>query len=104
MGHARALLGLQDEAGQRRIAREIVSRGLSVRETESLIRREMTPVTPPPPKKADPNTRYAEEQLKLALGTRTRIIRRGNRGRIEIDFGTEDELSRLYDWLVSPRR
>jgi ParB family chromosome partitioning protein len=104
MGHARALLGLQDEAGQRRIAREVVSRGLSVRETESLIRREVTPVVPPPPRKVDPNTRAAEEQLKLALGTRTRIVRRGNGGRIEIDFASEDELNRLYDLIVSSRR
>jgi ParB family transcriptional regulator, chromosome partitioning protein len=104
MGHARALLGLPDETGQRRIAREVVSRGLSVRETESLIRREVTPVVPPPPRKVDPNTRAAEEQLKLALGTRTRIIRRGNGGRIEIDFGSEDELNRLYDLIVSSRR
>ncbi len=100
MGHARALLGLQDESGQRRIAREVVSRGLSVRETESLIRREVTPAVPPPPRKIDPNTRAAEEQLKLALGTRARIIRRGGGGRIEIDFGTEDELNRLYDLIV----
>ena len=104
MGHARALLGLQDETGQRRIAREVVSRGLSVRETESLIRREVAPVVAPPPRKIDPNTRAAEEQLKLALGTRTRIIRRGGRGRIEIDFGTEDELNRLYELIVSSRR
>ena len=104
MGHARALLGLQDETGQRRIAREVVSRGLSVRETESLIRREVTPAVAPPPRKIDPNTRAAEEQLKLALGTRTRIIRRGGRGRIEIDFGTEDELNRLYELIVSSRR
>jgi len=104
MGHARALLGLQDETGQRRIAREVVSRGLSVRETESLIRREVAPAVAPPPRKIDPNTRAAEEQLKLALGTRTRIIRRGGGGRIEIDFGTEDELNRLYELIVSSRR
>ena len=104
MGHARALLGLQDETGQRRIAREVVSRGLSVRETESLIRREVTPVASPPPRKVDPNTRAAEEQLKLALGTRARIVRRGNGGRIEIDFGSEDELHRVYDLIISSRR
>lgn len=104
MGHARALLGLQDETGQRRIAREVVSRGLSVRETESLIRREVAPAVVPPPRKIDPNTRAAEEQLKLALGTRTRIIRRDGGGRIEIDFGSEDELNRLYDLMVSSRR
>jgi ParB family chromosome partitioning protein len=104
MGHARALLGLTDENGQRRIAREVVSRGLSVRETESLIRREVAPAVPPPPRKVDPNTRAAEEQLKLALGTRARIVRRGNAGRIEIDFGSEDELNRLYDLIVSSRR
>ena len=104
MGHARALLGLQDESGQRRIAREVVSRGLSVRETESLIRREATPAVPPPSRQADPNTRAAEEQLKLALGTRARISRRGNGGRIEIDFASEDELNRLYELLVSSGR
>ena len=103
MGHARALLGLQDETGQRRIAREVVARGLSVRETESLIRREVTPAVPPPPRKIDPNTRAAEEQLKLALGTRTRIIRRGSGGRIEVDFGSEEELNRLYELIVSRR-
>jgi ParB family chromosome partitioning protein len=103
MGHARALLGLSDDAAQRRIARDVVARGLSVRETEALIRRETTPLVPPPPRKVDPNTRAAEEQLKLALGTRTRIIRRGAAGRIEIDFASEDELQRLYEMLVARR-
>jgi ParB family chromosome partitioning protein len=103
MGHARALLGLTDDAAQRRVAREVVSRGLSVRETESLIRREQTPAAPPPPKKVDPNTRAAEERLRLALGTRTRIVRRGAGGRIEIDFGSEEELHRLYELLTAGR-
>jgi ParB family chromosome partitioning protein len=102
MGHARALLGLTDDAAQRRVAREVVSRGLSVRETEALIRHE---VAAPPPREAlpiDPNTRAAEEQLKLALGTRTRIARRRQGGRIEIDFANEHELQRLYERLTSP--
>ena len=103
MGHARALLGLAEEAAQRRIAREVVSRGLSVRETEALIRRETTVAVPPPPRKIDPNTRAAEEQLKLALGTRARIVRRGAAGRIEIDFASEDELQRLYELLTARR-
>jgi ParB family chromosome partitioning protein len=100
MGHARALLSLADEAAQRRVAREVVSRGLSVRETEAIVRRELAPVVLPPPRKVDPNTRAAEEQLKLALGTRARIIRRGSGGRIEIEFTSEAELQRLYEQLV----
>jgi len=104
MGHARALLALSDDAAQRRVAREVVSRGLSVRETESLVRRESAPpMPPPPPRKVDPNTRAAEEQLKLALGTRVRIQRKGTAGRIEIDFANEDELQRLYELLVEKR-
>jgi len=100
MGHARALLALVDDVAQRRVAREVVSRGLSVRETEALIRRETTatPVRPTPA--ADPNTRAAEEQLRVALGTRARIVRRGTGGRIEIDFATEAELQRLYERLT----
>jgi ParB family chromosome partitioning protein len=100
MGHARALLGLPDDGAQRRVARDVVSRQLSVRETESLIKRETTPPVPPPPRVVDPNTRAAEEQLKVALGTRVRIHRRGKGGRIEIDFTTEDELQRLFEALT----
>jgi len=101
MGHARALVALPDEVSQRRLAREVVSRGLSVRETEGLVRRESRPpAVPPPPRKVDPNTRAAEEQLKLALGTAVRIIRKGKGGRIEIDFTNEDELQRLFETLA----
>jgi ParB family chromosome partitioning protein len=103
MGHARALVTLPDEAAQRRVARDVVSRGISVRETEALVRRELSPGTPPPPKRLDPNTRAAEDRLKVALGTtHVRILRKGRGGRIEIDFANEDELQRLYDTLVRP--
>ena len=97
----RALVTLPDDAAQRRIAREVVSRGLSVRETEALARREQSPLPPPPPPvKVDPNTRAAEDRLKLALGTRVRIVRKGQAGRIEIDFASEDELQRLFEVLT----
>lgn len=100
MGHARALLALPDDAAQRRVAREIVARGLSVRDTEALIRRETAPPAPTEPTLPDPNTRAAEEQLKLALGTRVRIVRRPRGGRIEIDFTSENELQRLFELLT----
>ncbi len=102
MGHARALLGLADEVAQRRVARETVSKRLSVRETESLVRKETEPKpAAAEPVKADPNTRAAEDRLKLALGTRVRIIRKGKSGRIEIDFVNEEELQRLYEQLTN---
>jgi ParB family chromosome partitioning protein len=52
------------------------------------------------PKPVDVHTRAAEEQLKLTLGTRVRIVRLGTRGRIEIDFVSEEELIRIYDQLT----
>jgi ParB family transcriptional regulator, chromosome partitioning protein len=100
MGHARALLALSDDGAQRRIAREVVAAGLSVRETEDLVRRDTAPRAEPAPKKVDPNTRAAEEQLRLALGTKVRIIRRGKSGRIEVDFKDEDELQRVFELLT----
>ncbi len=101
MGHARAIAGVPDDAAQRQLARDVIARALSVRETEALARRETTPHAAPPPRKVDPNTRAAEDQLKLALGTRVRIIRKGVGGRIEIDFNNEDELQRLFEALTS---
>jgi len=100
VGHARALLALTDEATQRRIGRLVIDRGLSVRDTESLVRREVTPPRETREKaKLDANTRAAEDSLKLALGTRVRIVRKGKGGRIELDFSNEEELQRLYERL-----
>jgi ParB family chromosome partitioning protein len=56
--------------------------------------------TPATPSRVDVHTRAAEDRLKLLLGTRVRIIRRGTRGRIEIDFASEDELIRIYELLT----
>ncbi len=103
MGHARALLALRGEGEQRQAAREVIARNLSVRETESLVRKIAEggrSEQPPPAKPVDVHTRAAEERLRLSLGTRVRIVRRGTRGRIEIDFGSEDELIRLYEQLT----
>jgi ParB family chromosome partitioning protein len=104
MGHARALLSLTGEAEQRRMARDVIARSLSVRETESLVKKIVESTAPPreapPPKPADVHTRAAEDQLKLLLGTKVRIVRTGTRGRIEIDFVSEEELIRIYEQLT----
>jgi ParB family chromosome partitioning protein len=103
MGHARALLALASESDQRSVARDVISRNLSVRETEALVRKATetaNPKEPPAPKAVDVHTRAAEDRLRLALGTRVRIVRQGTRGRIEVDFGSEDELIRIYDQLT----
>jgi len=106
MGHARALLGLASEADQRELSRDVVSRKLSVRETEVLVRKRIAasspgrttePAVAAPP---DVHTREAEERLRLLFGTRVRIVRRGERGHIEIDFTSEAELIRLFDQLT----
>jgi ParB family chromosome partitioning protein len=105
MGHARALLALSSDVEQRRLARDVINRSLSVRETESLVKRAGergdAPPLSTPPKPVDVHTHAAEERLKFVLGTRVRIVRRGKRGRIEIDFASEEELIRLYDQLTS---
>jgi ParB family chromosome partitioning protein len=102
MGHARALAGIPDEARQLTLARDVVARQLSVRETEALIRKPQAEPPSPAPEK-DVHTRAAEDRLRFALGTRVRIARRGKRGRIEIDFTSEDELQRLYEILTDTR-
>ena len=100
MGHARALLALTDEAAQLRVAREVLNRSLSVRETEALVKKAVTPEAPKPEKAADVHTRAAEDKLRLALGTRVRINRKGKGGRIEVEFANEDELQRIYERLT----
>jgi ParB family chromosome partitioning protein len=95
MGHARALLGLQ---GSRQIdaANEVVRRGLSVRETERLIRRyqaEGDSQPPKPQREPDPNIRRLQDDLAERLGARV-AIQHGTKGtgRLVIDYNSLDEL------------
>jgi ParB family chromosome partitioning protein len=105
MGHARALLALTDQASQREAARDVIARGLSVRETEALVKRLGAPVAPRSAKPAAPandvHTRAAEDRLRFALGTKVRILRRTQGGTIEISFGSEAELNRIYEQLTA---
>ncbi len=102
MGHARALLAVADEAGQRHVAREVIAQNLSVRETETLVKRlgQPAPAARAAAAGNDVNTRAAEERLRLTLGTRVRIVRRGKGGKIEVDFTNEDELQRLFERVM----
>jgi ParB family chromosome partitioning protein len=100
MGHARALLSLPDEASQLRWGREVVSKQLSVRETEILVKKAVTPEAPREAPQKDVHTRAAEDRLRFALGTPVRIVRKAKGGRIEIDFTSEDELHRIYEQMV----
>jgi ParB family chromosome partitioning protein len=103
MGHARAILGIAGEAEQRQMAREVISRGLSVRETEALVKRAITApaaTMPPPRPSKDVHTRAAEEHLRLALGTDVTINRKRKGGNVEIAFANEDELQRIYEYLT----
>ena len=103
MGHARALLGLSDEGEQLRLARDVVAKNLSVRETETLVKKGAQPAAPREETPKDVHTRAAEEKLRFALGTRVRIARKGKGGKIEIDFQNEDELQRIYELLTEHR-
>jgi ParB family transcriptional regulator, chromosome partitioning protein len=100
MGHARAILGLADEAAQLRLGRDVVAKQLSVRETEVLVKKALEPAAERAEATKDVHTRAAEDRLRFALGTQVRIVRKSKGGRIEIDFGNEDELQRLFEALT----
>ena len=103
MGHARAIVALPSDGDQRRLARDVVARSLSVRETEALVKGELgrnEPEVEKTPAKKDVHVRAAEEQLRLSLGTPVEIKRRGKGGTIAISFTNETELQRLYEYLT----
>jgi ParB family chromosome partitioning protein len=98
MGHARALLALPDSAAQLRARDSIVKKGLSVRETEkliqSLLKRQKKPKVVV---ELDSHMRAMIDQLIRHFGTKVTISRRGKRGRIEIEFYSDEDLQRILD-------
>lgn len=107
MGHARALLGVDDPDMQRRIARSVIEQGFSVRETERAVKRIVagateTAVTQVQPRGNDANVRAAENKLRRRLSTQVRVIpnQTGTGGKIEIEYYNEGDLNRLYQLLT----
>ena len=105
-GHARTILGLSQADLQRRLARQVIEDGLSVRATEILVQKAASD-RPARAVRAsqtvDPNIRAAETKLRRALGTQVRIVHMGSdgRGKVEISFYNPQDLDRIYDLLIT---
>ncbi|MGA2327862.1 MAG: ParB/RepB/Spo0J family partition protein [Bryobacteraceae bacterium] len=106
VGHARAILGLPSEDLQRQVAEKSSSQGLSVRQVERLVQRMTSPREPIPVEQVgDPNVQAAIAELERVLGTRVRIAAKAdNRGRIEIDYYSTEDLDRIYSLIVREER
>jgi ParB family chromosome partitioning protein len=106
MGHARALLGLATPELQLAMAEKASSQGFSVRQIERAVQK-LNEVRDPAEQeevKQDPNVKAAAEQLERTLGTRVRIVEKSEeRGRIEIEYYSQEELDRLYQFIVGEK-
>ncbi|MBI3894498.1 MAG: ParB/RepB/Spo0J family partition protein [Acidobacteria bacterium] len=111
MGHARALLSLATETAQKALAMRIVTQGLSVRQTEKLVKdgpgKSDKPLTI---KKLwnqvlqDPNVLAAVEAMERRLGTKVRLMGDDLHGKIVIEYYTSQDLDRIYELIVGKRQ
>lgn len=110
-GHARALLTLETKEQQEEAARQILEEGLNVRDTEKLVKKMLTP---PAPAKPEPDSKWTEqdrviyeqleEDLCKRMGTKVSIKRKNaEKGRIQIDYYSLEELERLVEFLRGVR-
>ncbi|NKE69525.1 ParB/RepB/Spo0J family partition protein [Candidatus Manganitrophus noduliformans] len=103
MGHAKALLSLERKEDQLRIAGEIKAKGWSVRQVEALVqkmKREARPEPPKAPRSAAPETAELESRLRLALGTKVRLVQQGKGGEIRIEYYSFEDLDRILEKLT----
>lgn len=103
IGHAKALLQVENQRLQIEIASKIIKGGLSVRETEALSKKSSASGASSSKlhSSKDPQITSLEEKLIHSLGTKVRLIHKSNkRGRIEIDYFSLEELDRLLEILI----
>src|SRR2546422_686795 len=104
VGHARALLGLEDPGAATALAKEAVDHGLSVREVEDRVRGGRAPVRRPRLKKGlgqAPEVRRIEDALRRRLGTDVRVtLRSKGKGHIHVGFYSNDDLERLLELML----
>jgi ParB family chromosome partitioning protein len=105
MGHARALLGLEDDAVIERMARQTASRSLSVRQVEAMVRREREGAQPPAPpaQNESPAARDLALRLQRALSAKVKLIESGpGQGHIQIHYNSLDELDGILAKILGP--
>ncbi len=104
--HGRALLEIEDVLQQRRLAQEVISRGLSVRELETLIklRRPQGIKRKMGPGQREPYVAVLEEELQQILATKVRISKRKKRGHILIEFYSPEDLERVANFIRGGRK
>jgi len=101
IGHAKALLGLENSRAQISLCNDIINKGLTVRRVEALVRQSKNSAAIPKlrPAPADPHVESVEEDLRHRFGTGVSIKRQGKKGKIEIEFYSMDDLERLLELL-----
>ena len=105
-GHARALLGISDNEKQYNLAQQIFDEKLSVRETEKLVKKLQKQKNEVPKPKVDDSMSVfyedMEQKLKAIMGTKVAIHQKDNqKGKIEIDYYSTDELERIIELFQS---
>jgi ParB family chromosome partitioning protein len=100
-GHARALLRIEDPKIQKQIGEKIIENNLSVRETESLVGKiiENKEEKQKRNKEKDHTLIFIEDTLKTRLGTKVNIVKGKKKGKIEIEYYSDEELERLVELL-----
>jgi len=104
-GHARCLCSLPNVDLQREVAEKAVAQGWSVRQTERTTQRMLEGRKPKhlDELETDPNVKAAIQELERVLGTKVRIVEKAKqKGRIEIDYYSPEDLDRIYTVIVSP--
>jgi len=104
-GHARCLCSLPDAGLQREVAEKAVAQGWSVRQTERTTQRMLEGRKPKhvDELETDPNVKAAIQELERVLGTKVRIVEKSKqKGRIEIEYYSSDDLDRIYSVIVGP--
>jgi ParB family chromosome partitioning protein len=100
-GHARVLVTIESPLVQKEIRDIIIKKSLSVRQTEALVRKILAPKKPKSPKnESDYYIESLSKDLQKSLGTKVAIKRKGEKGRIIIEFYSDEDLDRLIDRLL----
>lgn len=103
MGHARALLALENDEERLKFKKRIIQQGLSVREVEQLVKDLKTGIRVESRSQniiVDPQIKFIEQEMTKILGTRVKIKNKGGKGKVQIDYYSTEDLDRIFNAVI----